>query len=69
MLVRVVAPHFVAGIVVEADICVQAAPILKWTLWRNAEYLRKAFKQNGWRAHIVAPQTKKPSGPVKADGL
>ena len=33
-LVRVTAPHFVAGPVVENNICILAAPILRWALAR-----------------------------------
>ncbi len=35
MLYRVVAPHYVAGFITKANVVVQAAPILKWTIGRN----------------------------------
>lgn len=45
-LIRVVAPHFVAGIIMGADRCVRAAPILRWTIGKDrAEPL--------WAWHLV----------------
>lgn len=53
-LVRVVAPHFVAGLVVVADRCTVAAPILrKWALGRSSDQLRATIKQRNWTATIV----------------
>jgi hypothetical protein len=43
MLVAVDAPHFYAGIVLENDRVVCAAPILRWTLGKNREWLRTYF--------------------------
>ena len=57
-LVRVVAPHFVAGIVVDGDVCVQAAPILRRAcLGRGRMALRAIFEQRGWDARIIAKGT------------
>lgn len=54
VLVRVEAPHFVAGIELEADICVQAAPILRrLCLGRRADVLRALFRRKGWRASVI----------------
>lgn len=52
-LVRVVAPHFVAGLDMVGDKCVEAAPILKWAKGKTADELRAYFKQKGWRASII----------------
>jgi hypothetical protein len=52
-LVRVVAPHFVAGLIVEGDRCVRAAPILRWAVGKRAAELRAAFARKGWRASVV----------------
>ena len=53
-LVRVVAPHFVAGLVIEDGRCVLCAPILRKTCkWRTPDQLREVFKKNGWRATVV----------------
>lgn len=47
-LVRIEAPHFVAGLVVTDDVVVRTAPILKymlgWSLGRVISYCR----QKGW---------------------
>lgn len=53
MLVAVDAPHFYAGIVFENDIVIEAAPILKWTIGKHRDYLRKYFKSKKWKATIV----------------
>lgn len=54
LLVRVVAPHFVAGLVLDdAGIVRQAAPILKWTIGKPRAYLRADFAKRGWRAEVV----------------
>lgn len=53
-LVRVVAPHFVAGLIMdEADVCSDAAPILKWAIGRERSWLRGYFKRKGWRASVI----------------
>lgn len=53
MLVRVVAPHFVAGIIIQSGQCIQAAPILKWAIGKNRDTLRAYFSKQGWKASIV----------------
>lgn len=52
-LVRVVAPHFVAGIVMRDGVCVEAAPILKWAVGKSADALRETFRRKRWEATIV----------------
>lgn len=53
MLVRVVAPHFCAGIILENDVVVRAAPILNWAVGRRREWLRSYFASRGWDASII----------------
>jgi hypothetical protein len=53
VLVRVVAPHFVAGLIMRDDVCVEAAPILRWALGKSRDELRAYFARKGWRASIV----------------
>lgn len=57
MLVRVVAPHFVAGLVMEGDRCVAAAPILRacGVLGKDRATLSALFRAMGWRASLVGP--------------
>jgi len=56
MLVRVLAPHFVAGFVIRQDRVIEAAPILRRKLLgKTTEAARAEIAKNGWRAHIVAP--------------
>ena len=60
-LVRVEAPHFVAGLYIEDDVCFAAAPILSWAVGRTAAYLRNVFMMRDWKATIVLD---KPAQPV-----
>lgn len=53
LLVRVVAPHFVAGLGVRDGVCVWAAPILRWAVGKSADELRAYFARKGWRASLL----------------
>ena len=55
LLVRVVAPHFVAGMIVDPDTdrVVYAAPILAWAKGMQRDKLRQSLIRLGWRASIV----------------
>jgi hypothetical protein len=54
MLVRIAAPHFVAGILLDAqERCVRAAPIVAWAVGLDREALRKEFRLRGWRASVI----------------
>jgi hypothetical protein len=51
VLVRVVAPHFVAGILFDAQgVCREAAPVLHWAIGKTARELRRYFDRKGWLA-------------------
>jgi hypothetical protein len=51
-LIRVVAPHFVAGF--ESDGIVQrAAPILKYLVGKSDDEARTYIKRKGWQASII----------------
>jgi len=52
-LVRVVAPHFVAGLIMNGDLCGQAAPILRWAVGKSRAELRAYFERKGWKASVV----------------
>lgn len=52
-LVRVVAPHFVAGLDLKDDIVVAAAPILKWAVGWDRARLSAYFKRKRWQASII----------------
>ena len=53
MLVRVVAPHFVAGVVLRNGIVTQTAPILRWCLGGQRWWLREQFAKRGWKASVL----------------
>lgn len=55
MLAQVTAPHFCAGIVMENDVCTDAAPILRWAVGKRHAELRQYFARKGWRVSIVTP--------------
>lgn len=50
LLVRVVAPHFVAGIVFDKARVVEAAPILRYMLGWTAMAVRRYVDGKGWSA-------------------
>ncbi len=45
---RVVAPHFVAGLVTDGDVVVSAPPILAWAKGKTRAVLRRYFARKGW---------------------
>jgi hypothetical protein len=54
-LVRVVAPHLVAGF--ETDGVVRrAAPILKYLVGKTDEEARRYIARKGWRASVISDQ-------------
>jgi hypothetical protein len=55
MLVRVVAPGFVAGLILDrtTERVTIAAPILRYLIGQHRDKLRQTFKRLGWRATIV----------------
>lgn len=53
LLARVVAPHFVAGIIIQGSRCVEAAPVLAWIVGHDRDWLRIQFSRRGWKASIV----------------
>lgn len=59
MLVRVVAPHFVAGLELVDGRCVRAAPILRWAVGKTAAELRAYFRSKRWDAYSVPLVTAK----------
>lgn len=57
VLVRVVAPHFVAGLVIDIDTkrCIEAPPILAASIGKTATELRAYFDRRGWTSERVQP--------------
>jgi hypothetical protein len=63
ILVRVVSdasPAFVAGLLIEDDVCFAAAPILGWTVGKASAELRRYFAKRGWRATIIRDKAPDP---------
>lgn len=52
VLIRVVAPHFVAGLVLRNARIVLAAPILRWVMGKSEDFLVAYFERKGWEAKI-----------------
>lgn len=52
VLVRVVAPHFVAGVIYDGSLCIEAAPILK--RWRGKYWreLKRYAQRKGWELQV-----------------
>ena len=57
VLVRVEAPHFCASLSIGTlkgkRVCVSAAPILRWCVYKSEDALRDTFRKKGWKATIV----------------
>lgn len=49
---RIVAPHFVAAVIVGGDLVLQSAPILNWSVGKPFVLLRDYSRKRGW---IVEP--------------
>lgn len=64
---RVVAPHFVAGVIASGDLVYQAAPILYWSVGRSFSYLRDYCRAKGWSIEPLDDDTQ-PSW-LEYDGL
>ena len=60
VLVRVVAPHFVAGLLIEDDVCFAAAHILGWCVGKTSAELRAYFAKKEWTATIVRDKSPEP---------
>jgi hypothetical protein len=52
-LMRVEAPHFVAGYLVRSGRVVFAAPILKWAVGKTDAEVRAYCARKGWKADVV----------------
>lgn len=48
-LVRIQASYFVAGVLMENNVCIQAAPILGWMVGQNAFRLSTYCTEKGWK--------------------
>ncbi|TYO65559.1 hypothetical protein FXV83_16645 [Bradyrhizobium hipponense] len=60
-LVRVVAPHFVAGF--ETDGVVRrAAPIIRYLVGKTDDQARQYIKSKGWKASIIPDHSPPDSG-------
>jgi hypothetical protein len=64
IFVQVAAPHFVAAIVLEDDVCTEAAPILKYAIGKRREWLRDYFRSKGWKAIVVKEHGWSAGGPA-----
>ncbi len=69
MLVRVVAPHFVAGLVVEDGKVTEAAPILRYTLGWPQQKASRYFRSKGWKAHILQCSLRRTLQPLTSGAI
>lgn len=51
-LVRVVAPHFTAGLIFKEKRCIDAAPILKWAIGKTSQEIVAYFRHKGWEWQV-----------------
>ena len=62
--VQITAPHFCAGIVLNADKCINAAPIPKWRVGKSRSELRAYFATKGWSTKVIpSAQERGPASP------
>lgn len=57
---RIVAPHFVAGIIVDLGRVIQAAPILGWSVGKEFSIVRDYCRDRGWEVQPI-PELKVPT--------
>ena len=50
MLIRIVAPYFVAGIVLEEGVVIEAAPIVRYMMGWSGMRVRSYAKRKHWTA-------------------
>lgn len=63
-IVRVVAPHFCAAMIMGDDeIVTDAAPILRWAIGKKRSFLSAYFQIRGWRATIIPRSDDERPGP------
>lgn len=53
MLVAVDAGYFYACLIFDNDICIEAAPILKYCIGKDRNWCRKYFQRKRWKVKIV----------------
>lgn len=53
-LIRVQAPHYCAGLIVEDERCTEAAPILGWALGKPWAELRRYFARKGFGVIVMS---------------
>lgn len=53
MLAAIDAPHFYAGIVLEDDVVVRAAPIVKYMRGWTRDKVRAYCQRKGWKVLVV----------------
>lgn len=53
--IRILAPHFVAAVIVDNDVVVRVAPIVKYMLGWSADEVREYARLKGWKTenHIL----------------
>lgn len=52
-LIQIDAPHFCAGLIVKKGVVIEAAPILRWTIGKQEDSVRKYVYSKGWKAWRV----------------
>ena len=53
MLAQIEAPHFTAGIVLADNVVTEAAPIVKYMIGWNRNYVRHYCQQKRWQISII----------------
>ncbi len=56
MLLRISAPHFVAGVILWDGVVVNAAPILRWSVGKTEGHLRDYCHRKHWQIETIDAQ-------------
>lgn len=52
-LYQITAPHFCAGIIVENNVIIKAAPILRWMTDKDIGFIKEYCKKKKWTVYKV----------------
>ena len=53
MLLQITAPCYCAGVVIEDDVVIRAAPILRWSLGKSYQFLENYFQRKGFKVEVI----------------
>ena len=52
-MLRISAPHFVAGVIIENGVVTEAAPILYWTRGKTDTFVKNYCEKKNWKYEVL----------------